>query len=236
MDNSTTNNPLENVNYGAALSSIADAVIVTDADSLVTFMNPMAEQLTGWTKKDGFNKPLDEVFHIVDERLRMPVESPVSRAVREGPITGLAGHTILLARDQTQWPIDDSAAPIRDETGKIAGVVLTFRNITSRRRAEKGLEVSEIRYRRLFESAHDGILILDAETGKVIDVNRFMLDLLQYPMEHFLGKELWEIGVFHDADASKAAMATLQQRGSIRYEDLPLQDKKRGMHSGGIRQ
>jgi len=211
--------------FEAALSSVADAVIVTDANALITFMNPAAEKLTAWTQKEALTKPLGEVFHIVDEQLREPVEGPVPRAIREGPIIGLAGLSTLVARDGKQRPIDDSATPIRDSTGKIIGVVLTFRNITNRRRAERRLEVSEVRYRRLFETAHDGILILDALTGRVLDVNRFMLDLLQYPIGHFLGKELWEIGVFHDAKASKAAMAVLQERGQIRYEDLPLEAK-----------
>ena len=89
------------------------------------------------------------------------------------------------------------------------------------RNTEKLLEVSEVRYRRLFESAHDGILILDAETAKVLDVNRFMVNLLGYPREHLLGKELWEIGVFEDTEESKTMMLALQERGEIRYDDLP---------------
>jgi PAS domain S-box-containing protein len=93
------------------------------------------------------------------------------------------------------------------------------------RKPEEELEFSERRYRRLFESAHDGILILDAATAKVLEVNPFMSELLGYPKEHFLGKELWEIGVFKDAESSKKAMAALQKAGHIRYEDHPLQHK-----------
>ena len=215
--------------FETALSSITDAVIVTDAEAKITFMNPTAEKLTGWPQKEALKKALEDIFIIVDERLHKPVEGPVPRAIRDGPITGLAGLTILLARDGTQRPIDDSATPIRDNAGKIIGVVLIFRATSKRRRTEKRMEISEVRYRRLFETAHDGILILDAQTAKVLDVNRFMLNLLQYPIEHFLGKELWEIGVFHDAEASKAAMTALQERGNIRYEDLPLVDKN-GKH------
>ena len=92
-------------------------------------------------------------------------------------------------------------------------------------RTERLLEISEIRYRRLFESSHDGIILLDAESAKVLDVNRFMVDLLGHTREHFLGKELWEIGLFKDAESSKTAMATLQRVGHIRYEDLPLEHK-----------
>jgi PAS domain S-box-containing protein len=215
----------ERSRFETALSSIAEAVMVTDPKGRVTFMNAIAEKLTGWTQPEALEMPLEDVFNIVDEHLRKPVEGPVSRAIREGPIVGLAGLTTLLARDGTRRPIDDSARPIRDSTGKVLGVVLTFHTITNRLRTTRRLEVSEIRYRRLFEAAHDGILILDAITGRVLDVNRFLLELLQYPIEHFLGKELWEIGVFHDATASKAAMAELQRQGSIRYEDLPLEDK-----------
>jgi PAS domain S-box-containing protein len=215
----------ERSRFEAALASVAEAVMVTDPKGRVTFMNAIAEKLTGWSQTEALEMPLEDVFNIVDEHLRKPMESPVSRAIREGPIVGLAGLTTLLARDGTRRPIDDGARPIRDGTGKILGVVLTFHTITNRLRTTRRLEVSEVRYRRLFEAAHDGILILDAITGRVLDVNRFLLELLQYPIEHFLGKELWEIGVFHDAAASKAAMAELQQRGSIRYEDLPLENK-----------
>jgi PAS domain S-box-containing protein len=211
--------------FETALSNISDGVIVTDAEALVTFMNPAAERFTGWTRKEGLHKPLAAVFNIVDEHLRTPIESPVTRALRDGPIIGLAGLSILLARDGTQWAIDDSAAPIVDNAGTAIGVVVIFHNITTRRRAQQRREVSEVRYRRLFETAHDGILILDANTGRVLDVNRFLLDLLQYPIEYFLGKELWEIGVLHDIDANKAAMASLKEQGRIRYEDLPLESK-----------
>src|SRR6185295_10521027 len=82
---------------------------------------------------------------------------------------------------------------------------------------------SEIRYRRLFETAKDGVLILDSETGRITDANPFMSELLGYPHEHFLGKELWEIGLFGDKSANEAAVRELQQHGYIRYEHLPLE-------------
>jgi PAS domain S-box-containing protein len=211
--------------FRTTLASIGDAVIVTDPDSRITFMNPTAERLTGWDQNDALQKQLTDIFNIVNEQSSRAVESPVTKAIRDGAIVGLANHTVLIARDGTEWPIDDSAAPIVDAAGRIVGVVLVFHDITNRRKAEHDLEISEIRYRRLFESAHDGILILDATTAKVLDVNRFMVDLLGYTREHFLGKELWEIGVFKDVESSKTAMATLQKLGKIRYEDLPLEHK-----------
>ncbi len=210
--------------FRTTLASIGDAVIVTDPESRITFMNPAAEKLTGWTQSDALQRNLTDIFNIVNEGSCQTVESPVARAIREGAVVGLANHTVLIARDGTKWPIDDSAAPILD-AGSLVGVVLVFHDISKRRKSENDLEVSEVRYRRLFESAHDGILILDAVTTKVLDVNPFMADLLGYPKAYFLGKELWEIGVFTDAEISKGAMAMLQKLGGIRYEDLPLQHK-----------
>jgi PAS domain S-box-containing protein len=211
--------------FRTTLASIGDAVIVTDPESRITFMNPTAERLTGWGQNDALQKHLTDIFNIVNEQSSRAVENPVVKAIRDGAIVGLANHTVLIARDGTEWPIDDSAAPIKDALGRIVGVVLVFHDITNRRKAQHELEISEVRYRRLFETAHDGILILDATTAKVLDVNRFMVELLGYTREHFLGKELWEIGVFKDAESSKKAMAELQKAGRIRYEDLPLEHK-----------
>ena len=98
-----------------------------------------------------------------------------------------------------------------------------MRNITDRKRAEEALVASEVRYRRLFETAKDGILILDAETGAVHDVNPFLVELLGYLREKFLGKRIWELGIFKDVAANQANFAELQRQEYIRYEDLPLE-------------
>jgi len=211
--------------YRTILASIGKAIIVTDPESRITFMNPIAEKLTGWVQQDALGKPLNEIFHIVDGESSQTVESLVTSAITEGGVVNLADPTVLIAPDGGEWPIDGNAAPIVDTTGRLAGVVLVFHDISNRRAEEQNLEISEVRYRRLFEAAHDGILILDAVTAKVLDVNPFMADLLGYPRQHFLEKELWEIGVFKDVEASKKAMHTLQRVGHIRYEDLPLEHK-----------
>jgi PAS domain S-box-containing protein len=103
------------------LSSIGDAVIVTDMNGGVTFMNPVAVALTGWEPQEAAGRPLDQVFRIINEATRRVVESPVSKVLREGVVVGLANHTILLAKDGREVPIDDSGAPIRGEGGAIAG-------------------------------------------------------------------------------------------------------------------
>jgi PAS domain S-box-containing protein len=335
------------------LASIGDAVITADINGGVTFLNPVAQSLTGWTLEEAAGQPLNRVFRIINEESRQPVESPTVRALREGVIVGLANHSLLIAKDGTERPIDDSAAPIRNDKGAVAGVVLVFRDISERRRHEQHLQdaltyadniiatmrepflvldktlrvqtanrafyqtfhaekeetegrflydlgngqwniprlrallegvlsnshpihdcdvehdfpaigkkimllnarrfesvdsqpdlillaiedvterkqaevaeqTSEVRYRRLFQTAKDGILILDANTLKIIDANPFMTELLGYAHDEFLGKELWEIGLFGDERASQAAYQELQEKGYIRYDHLPLETK-----------
>lgn len=157
------------------LRSIGDAVIATDADGRVVFMNPVAELLTGWTTTDAHGRPLDEVFVIANETSRATVENPVTRVLREGITVGLANHTVLFARDGREIPIDDSAAPIRDGNRAIMGVVLVFRDVAERRRLESeaahavrleaeraesergaaALRASEERYRSLVAATND---------------------------------------------------------------------------------
>ena len=118
------------------LASIGDAVIATDTEGRVTFLNGVAQELTGWTQDDAQGRPLEAVFTILHEQTRQPVENPVERVLREGVVVGLGNHTVLIARDGTERPIDDSAAPIRDAAGRMLGVVLTFRDVTEQRRVE----------------------------------------------------------------------------------------------------
>ena len=339
--------------WRVVLASIGDAVIITDIDGKITFLNPVAESLTGWRLKEAAGQPLDGVFHILNEASRQSVESPTSRALREGTIVGLANHTLLVAKDGTEHPIDDSAAPIRNDTGETAGAVLVFRDIserkqqeklvqdaltyadniiatlrqpflvlsgnlkvvtanqafyqnfhvtqeeshgrfiydlgnrqwdipklrtlleevlpqnhafenfdvehdfpsigrkfmqlnarrihkpgnnselillaiediTDRKRAEIAMKDSEVQYRRLFETAQDAILILDARTGKITDANPFIEQLLGYSHAEFVGRQLWEIGLFSDKSANEAAFRRLQEEGYIRFEHLPLETK-----------
>jgi PAS domain S-box-containing protein len=119
------------------LASIGDAVIAADTEGRITIMNAVAESLTGWALSDARGRPLKEVFRIVNEQTREEVENPALRALREGAIVGLANHTVLIARDGAERPIDDSAAPIRCAEGEIVGCVLVFRDITERRQVEQ---------------------------------------------------------------------------------------------------
>ena len=108
-------------------------MITTDTKGCITYINGVGEALTGWSLQDAVGQPLDRVFHIVNENTRLPVENPATRALRQGVVVGLANHTILIKKDGTECPIDDSAAPIRNEEGHVSGCVLIFRDVTAQR-------------------------------------------------------------------------------------------------------
>jgi PAS domain S-box-containing protein len=146
------------------LASIGDAVIATDAETRVTLLNGVAEQLTGWSADEARGKPLRDVFRIVSESEGEPVANPAERALAEGVVVGLANHTALIARDGTSRPIADSAAPIRDGAGVISGVVLVFRDQTEERRAELALSRSRAELLALIEKLPIGVFVsADAE-------------------------------------------------------------------------
>ena len=135
------------------------------------------------------------------------------------------GELALQAGGENSVPVLLSVSPLQrtDMPGVMCAVMV---DITERKKMEEALKISETRYRRLFEAAQDGILILDAETGQIVDVNPFLLEMLGYSHEELLGKKLWEIGTFRDIEASKATSSELKSKGYVRYHDLPLETKE----------
>jgi PAS domain S-box-containing protein len=125
--------------FRTTLASIGDAVIATNTEGRITFLNPVAQQLTGWNESEACGRPLEDVFKIVNEQTHETVENPAAKALREGTIVGLANHTLLINKQGGESPIDDSASPIRNTEGEIVGVVLVFRDVAIRRQAEKAL-------------------------------------------------------------------------------------------------
>ncbi|HEX6985602.1 MAG TPA: PAS domain S-box protein [Planctomycetaceae bacterium] len=146
------------------LASIGDAVVVTDQNGRVTFLNSVAEGLTGWPLAEAAGRPLVDVFRIVNEYTRAPVENPAERVLREGQIVGLANHTVLIARDGSERPIDDSAAPIRSPDGGLAGVVLVFRDVTERKEAEEALRRQHDLIRTITDNATTAVFMMDARS------------------------------------------------------------------------
>ena len=130
------------------LQSIGDAVITTDDQERVVYLNPVAENLTGWSNDEATGQPLQQVFNIVNEYTRVLAENPVDKVLREGIIVGLANHTVLIARNGREYPIEDSAAPIRDRDGLILGVVLVFHDVSEKRKLAHQLS---------YQATHDAL-------------------------------------------------------------------------------
>ncbi len=162
---------------GVTLRSIGDAVMATDAQGRVTYLNPIAERLTGWASEDAAGRPLEDVFRIINEESRQPAENPVARVLREGKIVALANHTLLISRDGKELAIDDSAAPIRDARGEMMGVVLVFRDVGEKRAADRlaaeqavELRQSEERLATVMKHLPVGVGVIDTK-GHVVIAN-----------------------------------------------------------------
>jgi PAS domain S-box-containing protein len=136
------------------LASIGDAVITTDAEGRVTFLNGVAEVLTGWGSDEARGRPLSDIFRVVNEHTRRPAEDPALRALGEDAIVGLAGHTVLITRDGTDRPVEGTAAPMRDGGAAPLGAVLVFRDVTERRRADE----AQARLAAIVESSDDAVV------------------------------------------------------------------------------
>lgn len=198
------------------LSSIGDAVIATDTSGRVMFMNGVAESLTGWTQQEAAGKDLNDVFIIVNEQTRQPVESPVAKVIRDGVIVGLANHTALIARDGSEIPIADSGAPIRDRDGSIIGVVLVFRDITDRKQAEEQQErlLAEVQLQRqrldtLIASVPGVVWEAwgepDEATQRIDFVSDYVETMLGYSVEEWLSSPNFWLTIVHPEDRERAA-------------------------------
>lgn len=171
------------------IHSIGDGVIVTDTAGLVTIMNPVAEELTGWREEDAIGRDIQAVFHIIHETTRVPCESIIDKVIASNGIVGLANHTSLVAKDGSERAIADSGAPIRDEQQAITGVVLVFRDQTRERQHQEQLEESERKYRLISDNSLDVIWTINLDFTFTF-VSRAIVDLTGYREDEWLGSRL----------------------------------------------
>jgi PAS domain S-box-containing protein len=167
------------------LASIGDAVIATDPDGRVRFLNAEAERLTDWSSAEALGQPLSAVFRIMNEQTRQPVENPLTHALLNGGVGGLANHTVLLAKNGRETPIHDSAAPIRRPDGSPSGVIFVFRDFTEKRSAQE----TTARLAAIVEFSGDAILTMDLN-GVIQSWNAGAERLFGYPTEEVVGKPL----------------------------------------------
>jgi PAS domain S-box-containing protein len=203
------------------LSSIGDAVISTDVDGRVTFLNGVAEDLTGWNRAEAVGRPLTEIFHIINQLTRQPVENPASRALREGKIVGLANHTLLVARDGTERSIDDSAAPMRNGSGATVGSVLVFRDVTERIRAE------EVRARlgAIVESSEDAIISKTLD-GIILSWNAGAERLFGHTAEEAVGRSILLIIPPEREDEEREVLERLRRGERIEHFETVRMSKQ----------
>jgi PAS domain S-box-containing protein len=171
----------------ATLASIADALIATDTGGRVLFLNPVARALTGWAEDEAAGRPLADVFPIRNEGAHQPAEDPVGRVLREGAVVGLAGRTVLVARDGTERPVGGSAAPIRDADGAPTGAVLVFRDVTEQKRAAEALRVSEERFARFMQHLPGLAWIKDVQ-GRYVYANDAAVNAFRTPRADLYGR------------------------------------------------
>ncbi len=170
------------------LNSIGDAVIATDAQARVTSLNPLAEQLTGWTQAQAQGLPIEEIFKIVNKDTRLAVLIPVIDALAYGTVQGLANHTVLLARDGREYDIADSCAPIRSRDAQVIGAVLVFRDVTEEYAAQQLARDSATKIQAILNTVVDGIITLQAQGGTVETVNPAIEKMFGYTSAELVGK------------------------------------------------
>ncbi|MFN8492887.1 MAG: PAS domain S-box protein [Caldilineaceae bacterium] len=198
------------------LASIGDAVIVTDLDARVSWLNEMAASLTGWPIREAVGRPLHDVLPMINEYTRTSVGNPVQRVLAEGKVVGLANHTLLLARDGVERPIEDSAAPIRDKAGHVSGVILVFRDVTERKQAEAetarlNLQIQQERERLAALVANVPGVVWeawgqpDAQTQRIDFVSDYVETMLGYSKEAWLHTPNFWLSLVHPDDKAMAA-------------------------------
>ena len=210
----------EHILLRTVIDNIPDAVYIKDSSGRKTLTNRIDLENIGIASEAQILGKTDWELFPPDVAARFDADDQV--VLKSGQPVLNREELLVTVEGQESW-LRTSKLPLRDENGSIVGLLGIGHDITERKQVEEKLIASEVRYRRLFEAARDGILILDAETGVIVDVNPFLIEMLGSSREEICGKELWELGFFKDITENKANFLELQQKEYIRYEDLPLE-------------
>ncbi len=198
------------------LHSIGDAVIATDAEGRVTLLNPLAEQLTGWTQAEAIGHAVAKVFHIISRKTRQPALIPVKQTLAQGTVQTLIDDTLLIGRQGSECAIADSCAPIRDRDGLVVGAVLVFRDVTEEYAAQQALRDQQFYTRSLIESNIDALMATDP-AGIITDINQQMQTLTGRSREQLIGSSFKHL--FTDAEQAEAGIKrVLSQKTLADYE------------------
>ncbi len=206
----------ERAKLEATLTSMGDAALATDTEGNITFMNGIAQGLTGWALADAMGQPIEQVLNIINEDTREPSDNIVRRVLREGKIIGLANHTTLIAKDGTERPIEDSAAPIHDYKGRIAGMIMVFRDVSERRKEEIArdelhaqVQVERARLDDLMASV-PGVVweawgMPDEASQRINFVSPYVEEMLGYTTEEWVATHNFWLTIVHPEDKETAA-------------------------------
>jgi len=194
--------------FSVTLNSIGDAVIATDAQARVTLLNPLAEQLTGWTHAEAAGRPVYEIFNIINKQTRQPATIPLMETLAHGTVQGLTNHTVLIARNGDESDIADSCAPIRDRDNQVIGAVLVFRDVTGEYAAQQALHDSNAMIQTILNTVVDGIITLHARGGMIETVNPAAETMFGYSATELIGQNFSELIPELDQD---------QRNGSLEY-------------------
>ncbi len=178
---------------GVTLNSIGDAVIATDAQARVMLLNPVAEQLTGWSQADASGRPVEEVFRIINQETRSPAIIPVVETLAQGTKQGLANHTVLISRDGRERAISDSCAPIRNRDDQVIGAVLVFRDVTEEYAAQQALSDSAALIHAVLNTVVDGIVTMRARGGIIETVNPAAERMFGYAASELIGESFSQL-------------------------------------------
>ena len=207
------------IRYRRLFEAAKDGILILDPETRrITDANPFIAELLGYTQKEMIGKELFEIGLLNDK----DASRAAFRELREKHF--IRYEDLPFESKEGQRREVEVVANLYEEAGRPV-IQANIRDITERKQITHALEVSESRYRRLFETAQDAILILDALTGKITDANPFIKEMLGYSADELVGRELWQIGFFHDVEANQTAFRALQERGYIRYDHLPLETK-----------